>query len=116
MIRKRMTICAVIPKGSNWDEMMRSNVRCVGGSSFSSESLETLADTVLFCNVHGIPKIRGSACGMSAGDRARCSAGTAVRKISLVETHLVRLKPPFSSTQRKFSMCWMTSEMVSVDR
>ena len=51
-----MAIGAVIPKGSNWDEMMRSNVRCVDGSSFSSESLETLADTVSFCNVQGIPR------------------------------------------------------------
>ena len=73
ILRKRMTIGAVIPKGSNWDEMMWSNVHCVGGSSFSSESLETLADTVSFCNVHGIPRIRCLACGMPAGDKARCS-------------------------------------------
>ena len=118
MIRKRMTIGAVIPRRSNWDEMMRSNVRCVSGRSFSSESLETLADTVSFCNVQGVPRTRFLTCGMWAGDKAQYSAGTAVMKVSLIETHLVRLKNFFtlSSLQRKSSMCCMASETVSVDR
>ena len=68
MIRKRLTISAVIPKVSNWDEVMRSTVRCVGGILFSSESLETLADTLLFYDDHGIPRIRFLVFGVSAGE------------------------------------------------
>ena len=52
-----MTIDAVITNGLNWEEMMLSKVRWVGGSSFNSKNSEALADTVLFSNVHGIPKI-----------------------------------------------------------
>ena len=84
-----MTIGAVIPNGSNWEETMRSKVRWVGGSTFNSKSVEALADTVSFSNVHGIPKMRCSACGMSPGDKARSSARTSVKNLSLVETHFV---------------------------
>ena len=68
MIRKRLTISAVIPKVSNWDEVMRSTVRCVVGILFSSGSLETLADTLLFYDFHGIPRIRCLVFGLSAGE------------------------------------------------
>ena len=108
-----MTIGAVTPKGSNWDEMMWRYVRCLDEISFSSNRLERLADTVLFCNIHGIPTT-SLAFKMLAGDRARYSGGNSCQNVLFVETHLVRLTPSFCKTQRRSPMCWMASEMVSV--
>ena len=85
--------------------MMRSKIRCVGGSSFSSKCSETLADTVLFSTVNRIPKICCLVLGIPACDRARCSAGTGFKGENLFS----EIEKLFCRTQRLPCLCWLAS-------